>query len=47
MAKRVFDDIGTPYAAVELDKRTDGDQVQELLQDMTGNTTVSAIGNIY
>ena len=43
MAKSVFEDIGTPYTVVELDKRKDSQQMQNILQNMTGSTTVSLI----
>ena len=41
MAKQVFEDIGTPYMAVELNNREDGGQIQNVLQAMTGESTVS------
>uniref|UniRef100_X2B581 Glutaredoxin domain-containing protein n=1 Tax=Capitella teleta TaxID=283909 RepID=X2B581_CAPTE len=43
MAKKVFEDIGTPYVAVELNKRDDGGKMQSVLQAMTGESTVSTI----
>ena len=47
MAKRTFDDIGAAYKAVELDKRDDGKDVQSLLQDMTGATTVGFFSEYF
>lgn len=41
MAKRVFSEIGTPYVAVELNKREDGAKLQDVLFAMTGESTVS------
>ena len=43
MAKGVFDDIGTPYLAVELNQRGDGREIQETLHKITGGTTVSKL----
>jgi glutaredoxin 3 len=40
MAKKVFEDIGTPYMAVELNNRDDGGRIQSVLQAMTGESTV-------
>ena len=41
IAKRVLDSTGVEYAAVELNRREDGDQIQNVLQAMTGQSTVS------
>ena len=40
MAKRVFDEIGVPYTAVELNRRQDGSKMQDVLHAMTGVSTV-------
>ena len=41
MAKNVFKDIGQEVKVIELNKRNDGGQIQDILSDMTGARTVS------
>lgn len=41
MAKDVLSKTGVEYQVVELNKRSDGQQIQEILQNMTGVSTVS------
>ncbi|KAK3911720.1 Glutaredoxin-C4 [Frankliniella fusca] len=43
MAKEVFNKINFKYTAIELDKRDDGDQIQAILGEMTGATTVPRV----
>ncbi|KAE8742267.1 hypothetical protein FOCC_FOCC012196 [Frankliniella occidentalis] len=43
MAKEAFDKIKFKYTAVELDKRDDGDQIQAILGEITGATTVPRV----
>jgi glutaredoxin 3 len=40
MAKRVFSQLGVSYTAIELNTRPDGAQMQDVLVEMTGQTTV-------
>ena len=40
-AKNVFKDIGQEAKVIELNKRNDGGQIQDILSDMTGARTVS------
>lgn len=40
-AKKLFDDMKTQYSVVELDKRSDGQKLQEKLGELTGSATVS------
>lgn len=41
MAKRVFENIGVPYTAIELNRLENGAEIQKILASMTGATTVS------
>ena len=41
MAKNVFKNIGKEVKVIELNKRSDGSQIQDILSDMTGARTVS------
>ena len=43
MAKRVFQEMGVNYTAVELNQREDGDHIQDVLSEITGGTTVSVL----
>ncbi|XP_068244062.1 glutaredoxin-2, mitochondrial-like [Palaemon carinicauda] len=43
MAKKVFDDLGTPYEVYELDKEKDGAAAQDVLDIMTGSRTVPRV----
>uniref|UniRef100_UPI00358F0EF8 glutaredoxin-2, mitochondrial-like isoform X2 n=1 Tax=Myxine glutinosa TaxID=7769 RepID=UPI00358F0EF8 len=43
MAKRVFEDLGSSYATVELDRRADGPALQEVLIGRTGMRTVPQV----
>jgi len=43
MAKRVFEGIGTPYTCFELNKRSDGQAMQDILAKMTGQRTVPRV----
>ncbi|XP_064116053.1 uncharacterized protein LOC135221948 [Macrobrachium nipponense] len=43
MAKKVFDDLGTPYEVYEIDKEKDGVAVQDVLDIMTGARTVPRV----
>ena len=43
MAKRVLDQNGVTYQAVELNRRSDGDTIQGILAQMTGASTVSLL----
>lgn len=38
---KVFEKIGKKYSAIELDQRNDGDEIQDVLGEMTGARTVS------
>lgn len=38
--KKLFDEIGIPYKAIELNHMKTGDKVQEVLSDMTKGRTV-------
>ena len=40
MAKRVFENLGVPYTAVELNQLHNGRDVQKILASMTGSATV-------
>lgn len=42
-AKGIFDQLNTPYKKVELNKLNDGDQIQEILSNMTGGSTVPRV----
>ncbi|XP_037512163.1 uncharacterized protein LOC119388850 [Rhipicephalus sanguineus] len=42
-AKQVFDGLGVSYLAVELDNRSDGSDIQKVLTDMTGASTVPRV----
>ncbi|XP_037523774.1 uncharacterized protein LOC119400964 isoform X1 [Rhipicephalus sanguineus] len=42
-AKQVFDDLKVSYHAVELDGRTDGSEIQKVLLQMTGASTVPRV----
>ncbi|GAB0492551.1 hypothetical protein MMPV_003818 [Pyropia vietnamensis] len=42
-ARNLLDGLGVPYHAVELDKRSDGRDVQDALQERTGQRTVPNI----
>ena len=41
MAKSVFEGIGTPYLAIELNQKDNAPQIQSVLQELTGGSTVS------
>ena len=41
MAKRVFSDIGQQAKVIELNQRSDGTEIQEILTSITGARTVS------
>ncbi|XP_018332324.1 glutaredoxin-C3 [Agrilus planipennis] len=43
MAKEVFDKIAENYTAVELDQRPDGDEIQDILLELTGARTVPRV----
>ncbi|XP_066597901.1 uncharacterized protein [Prorops nasuta] len=43
MAKEIFDKLGRKYTAIELDKRDDGDQIQDILGEITGARTVPRV----
>ncbi|KAH9367771.1 hypothetical protein HPB48_010090 [Haemaphysalis longicornis] len=42
-AKALFDELEVPYVAVELNTRADGDEIQDLLEQMTGASTVPRV----
>ncbi|XP_075744499.1 uncharacterized protein LOC142803261 [Rhipicephalus microplus] len=42
-AKQIFDGLGVSYEAVELDSRKDGTDIQKVLTDMTGASTVPRV----
>lgn len=42
-AKQVFDELRVPYVAVELNGRSDGSDIQEVLGQMTGARTVPRV----
>lgn len=42
-AKEIFDDLDQPYTTVELDQRTDGDQIQEIMGEITGGKSVPRV----
>lgn len=41
MAKNLFEGLNVNYTAVELDVNTNGRQLQDVLEQMTGGRTVS------
>lgn len=41
--KKIFDDIGIPYKAIELNHMETGDKVQDILLDMTKGRTVPRV----
>ncbi|XP_059472435.1 uncharacterized protein LOC132194868 isoform X2 [Neocloeon triangulifer] len=43
MAKEVFDKINFKYTPIELDKRDDGDKIQDVLNEMTGARSVPRV----
>ncbi|KAM4659410.1 glutaredoxin 2 isoform 1-T1 [Amazona ochrocephala] len=43
MAKKLFESINVNYTAVELDMNTDGSQIQDILEQMTGGRTVPRV----
>ncbi|XP_033118050.1 glutaredoxin-like [Anneissia japonica] len=43
MAKTALDDVGAKYEVVELDKRGDGDAIQDYLKSITGAKTVPRV----
>ncbi|XP_065526487.1 glutaredoxin 2 [Lathamus discolor] len=43
MAKKLFESINVNYTAVELDMNTNGSQVQDILEQMTGGRTVPRV----
>ncbi|XP_065333470.1 glutaredoxin-2, mitochondrial-like isoform X2 [Cloeon dipterum] len=43
MAKKVFDNMVVRYTVIELDKRSDGDQYQDVLKEMTGERSVPRV----
>ncbi|XP_066548723.1 glutaredoxin 2 isoform X2 [Amia ocellicauda] len=43
MAKNVFNEIGAAYKVVELDQHQDGNELQEVLAEMTGKRTVPRV----
>nr|CAB3249448.1 glutaredoxin-like [Phallusia mammillata] len=43
MAKNALKDAGVPYEVMELDQRSDGGQIQQVLQDITGASTVPRV----
>ncbi|KAH9361449.1 hypothetical protein HPB48_003877 [Haemaphysalis longicornis] len=46
-AKQVFDELRVPYLAVELNGRSDGSDIQEVLGEMTGARTILSIYCLY
>ncbi|XP_075539836.1 uncharacterized protein LOC142574688 [Dermacentor variabilis] len=42
-AKNIFDGLGVAYMSVELDSRSDGSDIQKVLGDMTGASTVPRV----
>ncbi|KZC11780.1 PREDICTED: glutaredoxin-C4-like [Dufourea novaeangliae] len=43
MAKQVFDDLHEKYTAIELDEREDGDEIQDILGEITSARTVPRV----
>ncbi|XP_016837143.1 glutaredoxin isoform X2 [Nasonia vitripennis] len=43
MAKEVFDKLKQSYTAIELDKRDDADEIQDILGEITGARTVPRV----
>ncbi|XP_076292792.1 uncharacterized protein LOC143215008 isoform X2 [Lasioglossum baleicum] len=43
MAKKVFDSLKEKYTAIELDERDDGDDIQDILGEMTSARTVPRV----
>ncbi|XP_058808791.1 uncharacterized protein LOC131674253 isoform X2 [Phymastichus coffea] len=43
MAKEVFDKLKEAYTAIELDKREDGDDIFDILEEITGARTVPRV----
>ncbi|KAM9007825.1 glutaredoxin 2 isoform 1-T2 [Guaruba guarouba] len=43
MAKKLFESINVNYTAVELDLNTNGSQIQDILEQMTGGRTVPRV----
>ncbi|XP_062494828.1 glutaredoxin 2 isoform X1 [Pezoporus occidentalis] len=43
MAKKLFESINVNYTAVELDMNTNGSQIQDILEQMTGGRTVPRV----
>ncbi|KAK0175337.1 hypothetical protein PV327_009093 [Microctonus hyperodae] len=43
MAKEVFDKMQKKYKAIELDERDDGDNIQDILGEMTGARSVPRV----
>ncbi|XP_026475510.1 monothiol glutaredoxin-S6-like [Ctenocephalides felis] len=43
MAKEIFGRMNKTYRVIELDKRSDGPQIQDVLQEMTGAKTVPRV----
>ncbi|XP_012274163.1 glutaredoxin-C4-like isoform X2 [Orussus abietinus] len=43
MAKEIFGKINKKFTAIELDERDDGDEIQNILGEMTGARTVPRV----
>ena len=43
VAKEVFDKIDKKYTAIELDTRSDGEDIQDILSEITGARTVPRV----
>ncbi|XP_034950201.1 glutaredoxin-C4-like isoform X2 [Chelonus insularis] len=43
MAKEVFDKMAKKYTSIELDERDDGDEIQNILEEITGARTVPRV----
>ncbi|EFN72745.1 Glutaredoxin-C4 [Camponotus floridanus] len=43
MAKKVFESLKKPYTAIELDNREDGQDIQDVLNEITGARTVPRV----
>ncbi|XP_011700079.1 PREDICTED: glutaredoxin-C4-like isoform X2 [Wasmannia auropunctata] len=43
MAKKVFDSLKKPYTAIELDDRDDAQEIQDILNEITGARTVPRV----
>ncbi|EFN72746.1 Glutaredoxin-C4 [Camponotus floridanus] len=43
MAKEVFESLKKPYTAIELDNREDGQDIQDVLNEITGARTVPRV----